>query len=66
MNITDWVEAYSKKFEPKVFILTSKVKDIVVADIGLEGFKDEVRAGGFSLIQVIDNITGPVKEEILL
>jgi len=61
MNIKELFKAEPR---PKQFVCTSKVKNLVVADIGLEGFKNEVRYSGFDVIYVMDNITGPVLEEI--
>lgn len=51
---------------PEVFYVTIKTKNLVVEEIGLEQFKAEVRRGGFDIIHVMDDITGPVKEEIWL
>lgn len=51
---------------PKAFYVTIKTKNLVVEEIGLEQFKAEVRREGFDVIHVMDDIIGPVKEEIWL
>lgn len=53
-----------KEVKPKYFVCTTQVKNLVLADIGLEGFKNEVRAGGFDVIYVMNDIGGPALEEI--
>lgn len=63
MNIKDLLKPDTT---PKVFICTTKTKNLVVKEIGLEGFKDEARLCGMDIIHVMDNIFGPVKEEIWL
>lgn len=51
---------------PNVFILSTKQKDIFVNKLGMEAFKNEVRMFGFTVICIVDNISGPIKEEIQL
>ncbi len=51
---------------PKAFYVTTKTKNLVIEAIGLEQFKHEVRREGFDVIHVMDDISGPVKEEIWL
>lgn len=51
---------------PKVFTCTTKTKNLVIKEIGLEGFKYEARLCGMDVIHVMDDIFGPVKEEIWL
>lgn len=51
---------------PKVFVCTTKTKNLVVKEIGLESFKNEARWCGMDVIRVMDDIFGLVKEEIWL
>ena len=51
---------------PKVFICTTKTKNLISEKMGLEGFKDEARLCGMDVIHIMDDINGPVKEEIWL
>lgn len=51
---------------PKTFYVTTKTKNLVIEALGLEQFKAEVRREGFEVIHVMDEISGPVKEEIWL
>ena len=52
--------------EPVPFIISSKSKEICIQKLGLEGFKNEIRMFGFTVVHVVDNIVGPIKEEIEL
>lgn len=63
MNIKDLLKPDTT---PKAFYVTTKTKNLVIEAIGLEQFKAEVRREGFDVINVMDDITGPVKEEIWL
>lgn len=51
---------------PKVFTCTTKTKNLVIKEIGLESFKNEARLCGMDVIHIMDDIFGPVKEEIWL
>lgn len=51
---------------PKVFVCTTKTKNLVVKKIGLEAFKNEARLCGMDVIHIMDDIFGPIKEEIWL
>lgn len=63
MNIKDLLKPDTI---PKAFYVTTKTKNLVIEAIGLEQFKAEVRREGFDVIHVMDDISGPVKEEIWL
>lgn len=63
MNIKDLLKPDTT---PKVFICTTTTKNLVVKEIGLESFKNEARWCGMDVIHVMDDILGPVKEEIWL
>ena len=67
-KIVSFSELVKKDLPPttKAFYVTTKTKNIVVEEIGLEQFKAEVRRKGFDVIHVMDDIIGPVKEEIWL
>jgi len=68
-KIMSFSELVKKDLPPKPdkpFYVTTKTKNLVIEAIGLDQFKDEVRRGGFDIIHVMDDITGPIKEEIWL
>lgn len=60
------VDLLKQNTTPKAFYVTTKTKNLVIKEIGLDQFKDEARRGGFDVIHVMDDITGPIKEEIWL
>jgi len=68
-KIMSFAELVKKDLPPKsdkAFYVTTKTKNLVIEAIGLEQFKAEVRREGIDVIHVMDDITGPVKEEIWL
>lgn len=64
-RLIDSMESFNQP-EPIPFIISSKAKEICIRELGLEGFKNEIRMFGFTVIHVLDNVVGPVKEEIEL
>lgn len=50
----------------KIFYITSKCLDLLTKEVGLEIIKSECRIFGFYVIHVVDDISGPLKEEIWL
>lgn len=68
-KIVSFSELVKKDLPPtpnKPFYVTTKTKNLVIEAIGLEQFKYEVRREGFGVIHVMDDINGPIKEEIWL
>lgn len=64
-RLIDSMESFNKP-DPIPFIISTKGKEICVRELGLEGFKNEVRMFGFTVVHVVDNIVGPIKERIEL
>lgn len=68
-KIMSFSELVTKDLPPKPskpFYVTTKTKNLVIEAIGLEQFKAEVSREGFDVIHVMDEISGPIKEEIWL
>lgn len=63
MNIKDLLKPDTT---PKTFYVTTKTKGLVIEAIGLEQFRAEVRREGFDVIHVMDDFSGPIKEQIWL
>lgn len=66
MSFSELIKKHLLPKSNKPFYVTTKTKNLIIQEIGLEQFKAEVCREGFEVIHVMDDITGPVKEEIWL